>query len=243
MVNLGAVTLWLGGLLVLVLSPSAVLADEPGQRLARRFSRVALVALPLAVATGVANALQIGGGLDRLDDTDWGRQLIVKAVLVGVVFVIAAVARLVLLRRSARWLRGAVLAEAALGIAALALAASIVTLLPEPPRPQAPFAAQLASPQGTIAVVSISPGSVGSNEVHLFITPPGGSIVPVLSAEARVSLAGSDLTAVPMSLRLEGPNHYQGTVTFPRRGDWRVEVIVQITEGEQQLLTTTVPIP
>lgn len=243
MVHLAAVAVWLGGLLVLVLSPPTVLAGEPGQRLARRFSRVALVALPLAVVTGVVNALQIGGGLDRLDDTEWGRQLVIKAVLVAVVFVIAAVARLVLLRRSPAMLRGAVLGEAVLGIAVLALAASIVTLLPEPPRPQAPFAAQLASPQGTIAVVSISPGSVGSNEVHLFVTPPGGAIVPVVAAEARVSLAGSELAAVPMTLRLEGPNHYQGTVTFPRSGEWRLELIVQVTEGQQQLLATTVPIP
>ena len=49
--------------------------------------------------------------------------------------------------------------------------------------------------------------------------------------------------AVPMTLRLEGPNHYQGTVTFPRNGEWRLELIVQITEGQQQSLVTTVPIP
>jgi hypothetical protein len=30
-------------------------------------------------------------------------------------------------------------------------------------------------------------------------------------------------------------------VTF-RSGEWRLELIVQITEGEQQSLTTTVPI-
>ena len=243
MVHLAAIAVWLGGLLVLAVAPATALADEPGRLLARRFSRVALVALPLTVLTGVVNALKIGGGIDRLDDTEWGRQLILKAALVAVVVVLAALSRFVLMRRSPSLLRGSVIGEVVVGIVVIALAASIVTLPPEPPRPQAPFAAQLASAQGVIAVVSISPGSVGSNEVHLFITPPGGSIVPVLSAEARVSLVGTDLAAVPMTLRLEGPNHYQGTVTFPRNGEWRLELIVQITEGQQQSLVTTVPIP
>ena len=139
--------------------------------------------------------------------------------------------------------RFALALAAVLALAAIGLAVVLVAFPHESTRPQAPFAAQLASPQGVIAVVSISPGSVGSNEVHLFITPPGGSIVPVLSAEARVSLVGTDLAAVPMTLRLEGPNHYQGTVTFPRNGEWRLELIVQITEGQQQSLVTTVPIP
>ena len=38
---------------------------------------------------------------------------------------------------------------------------------------------------GVIAAVTISPGSVGSNEIHILVTPPGGSITPVANVTAR----------------------------------------------------------
>lgn len=243
MLHMAAIALWFGGLLMLALSPATALADEAGQRFARRFSRVALVAAPAAVITGVASALKIGGGLDHLVDTEWGKEIILKAALVAVILVLAAVARFVLHRRSTTLLRPAILSEAVIGLAVMALAASIVSLSPLPAPAQAPFAGQLASPQGLIAVVSIGPGAVGSNVVHIFITPPGGSIVPVKSMTARVSLLSTALVEVPVTLHLEGPNHYQGTVTFPRGGEWRLELIVQVTDVQQQSLTTTVPIP
>ena len=105
-----------------------------------------------------------------------------------------------------------------------------------------PFAAQLSS-NGLIAVVSLSPGSVGSNEVHIVMTPPGGSITPVSSATARVSLPAADVPLSPVTLVKEGPNHYSGSITFPRSGDWTFELVVQMTETDSVLLKTTVSIP
>ena len=243
-VHMVAMTAWLGGVVVLATLPRESLTADPA--LAVRFSRVALAALPVVVITGMANAWKIGDlgtvGVSALTDTDWGRGLLWKIGVVIVVLCIAATARTLLRRRGSGSLRALVRTEALLGVVVLALAAGIVTRPPEPAAINAtPFAVQLAAPDGLIAVVSLSPGAVGSNEVHIFLTPPGGSIIPILDVTARVSLA--DQPNSPVTLRKEGPNHFQGTLTFPSSGQWELELIVQVREGQQDLLRTTVPVP
>ena len=104
------------------------------------------------------------------------------------------------------------------------------------------FAGQLAA-NGLIAIVSLSPGVVGGNEVHITVTPPGGSITPIASVAARVSLPSAAVPNAPVTLVKEGVNHYSGSVTFPRSGDWTLEVVIQVTATETALLSTTVPIP
>jgi hypothetical protein len=108
----------------------------------------------------------------------------------------------------------------------------------------APFAAQLATPEGLIVIISLSPGSVGANEVHIFLTPPGGSLAPVLALTAQATLGGDSSAASATSEIIEeGPNHFQGTVSFPRRGQWELQLVVQVSTEQQAVLRTTVPIP
>lgn len=243
MVHLGAMALWLGGVIVMASLPRTALATAQGVALAKRFSRVALVAFPLALATGVAATLRLGPGIGSLTDSEWGRELLVKIGLVAGVMLLAATARFTVQRRSAGNLRPTLLAEVALGLGVLGLAASITALPPETSAAAAPFAAQLAAPDGLIAVVSLSPGAVGGNEVHIFLTPPGGSIIPIVSVKGRVSLPSAGLVDVPITLEREGANHYQGRLTLPRSGNWELELIVQVRDGVQDVLHTTVPVP
>lgn len=243
MVHLASMALWLGGVIVLASLSRAALATDNGTKLAKRFSTVALVAFPLALATGVAATLRLGPGLGSLTDSEWGRELLVKIALVAAIVLLAATARFLVRRKSAGNLRPALLAEVALGLGVLGLAASITALPPATSAAAAPFAAQLASPDGLIAVVSLSPGAVGGNEVHIFLTPPGGSIVPIVSVKGRVSQASAGLVDVPITLEREGANHYQGRLTLPRSGDWELELIVQVRDGVQDVLHTTVPVP
>ena len=132
--------------------------------------------------------------------------------------------------------------EAIIGVAVLGLAAGVVGLSPTPVVAAQPFAVQLVS-NGIIVDVSAGPGSVGRNEIHVVVTPPGGSIVPVIAAAARVALTGEAVPAAPVQLVGEGVNHYSGFVTFPQPGDWSLEVIIEVTAGETVLVKTTVPIP
>jgi copper transport protein len=113
---------------------------------------------------------------------------------------------------------------------------------PRAPVPSTPFS-QTITASGVIAGVTISPGSVGGNDIHVLITPPGGSIQPVANVTARVSLPSANIPFSPVTLVSEGANHYSGKITFPKSGAWTLEIIVSVTESDSALLKTTVTIP
>jgi copper transport protein len=210
--------------------------------MARRFSTAAAICVPLIIGTGVAQTLQLAGGLDDITATDWGRLLLTKVTVVVALLAVAGVSRWLLRHDGAASIWRTVMAEAALGMVVVGIAAGMVALPPEPPVAARPFAEQLAA-NGLIAIVSLSPGVVGGNEVHITVTPPGGSITPIASVAARVSLPSAAVPNAPVTLVKEGVNHYSGSVTFPRSGDWTLEVVIQVTATETALLSTTVPIP
>lgn len=239
--HLAAIAVWAGGLVVLLLAGRDLLATARGERIARRYSTAVAICIPIIVATGIAQAWKLGGGFDDVAATDWGRVLLIKVALVVVMLAVAAVSRWLLLRDCAGSIPRTVVVEAMIGVAALGLAAGMAGLPPAPAVAAQPFAAQLTD-SGLIVEVSVGPGVVGGNDLHVVITPPGGSIVPVVAAAARVSLA-SVVPAAPVQLVSEGPNHYSGVVTFPRAGDWTLDIIVEVTAGETVLLTITVPVP
>ena len=245
--HLTAMSMWLGGLVVLTCVGRAAMGDEAGSVLTGRVSRVATLAVPLAVVSGASLAIGLGEGWVGVRETGWGRVLVAKVLTVGVMLLVAAAARFVLHRRSSRALWGTVALEAAIGVVVVALAAGVAVRSPEPVRPARPYAEQLAAPSGLIAIVSLSPGSIGTNEVHIVATPPGGSLQPVEGITARISLRGPAgevvVPASPVSLRDEGINHVSGTVVLPRSGEWTLEVLVQVTATEVQVLDGTVSIP
>jgi len=91
--HMGAVALWLGGLVVLF---AAFLPRADGDELRAtlpRYSQLALGAVGVIVVTGVFQAWRQVGSLSALRDTDFGRLLVVKLLLVGVLVVTAAFSR------------------------------------------------------------------------------------------------------------------------------------------------------
>lgn len=241
-VHLGAVVVWVGGLFVLAVVGRSTRAEAEGERLGASFSFAAAVAVPMIVITGVAQTLKLSGGLGDIAANAWGRLLLAKLVLVAALLAIAAVSHRLLRRDGAGSLGRHLVAEAALGIAIVALAAGMAAQPPESARPSQPFGQTIASGE-VIASVTITPGWVGSNEVHILVTPPGGSLAPVHSVSARVSLIEEGIPLSPVTLVEEGPNHYSGLITFSRSGEWTFELVIDSTESESTLLSTMVPIP
>ncbi|MFZ9627913.1 MAG: hypothetical protein ACO3C1_01020, partial [Ilumatobacteraceae bacterium] len=87
------------------------------------------------------------------------------------------------------------------------------------------------------------PGSVGSNEIHVVVTPPGGALAPVADLAARVSLDAAGIVDAPVTVVREGPDHFSGTVTFTESGDWSLDVIVSFDDASETLVSTVVPVP
>lgn len=240
--HLAAVTAWLGGLVALFLAGKAWLAEPEAVRPVERYSMTALVAVPVIVVTGVAQTLKLAGGLDDVTATTWGRLLLAKVMLVIVMVAIGGVSRWLLQHDGVGSIRRTVLVEAVIGLLVVGLAAGIVAQPPRPLVAALPFNEQITA-SGVIAAVTISPGSVGANEIHILITPPGGSIRPVANLTARVSLPAAGVPNSPVTLQSEGANHYSGTITFPESGDWTLELIVNVTDTDTALLKATVTIP
>jgi copper transport protein len=144
-------------------------------------------------------------------------------------------------------LKRIVLVEALVGIAVVGLAAALVTLPPQTVAASKVFTATLTSTTTdsgvVIADVTVTPGRVGQNEVHLVITPPGGSIAPVVSTavQAEQQLAGTG--PIPATLQAIGPNHYTGTIVLSVAGNWTLQITVEPTQGQSVVLSSILPIP
>src|SRR4030095_1609952 len=95
---------------------------------------------------------------------------------------------------------------------------------------------------GVIADVTVTPGHVGQNEIHLVITPPGGSIDPVVSTSVQAQSSDS-AAVVPANMVILAPNHYTGTITLGKAGDWTLQVSVEPAQGQSVVMTAVVPIP
>lgn len=241
-VHLVGIVLWMGGLVLFAIGRTAWLEHDDVGSVARTFSRTAAVLVPVIVVTGALQAWELAGGVEDLTDTSWGRTLLVKLSVVSVVVAIGAVSRWLLQNVGVPSIRRTVVAEAALGAVVLAFTASLVTLPPTNDSAGEVFNATITQ-AGLIADITVTPGRVGTNEVHLVLTPPGGAIQPVASAQVRMSLDSEGVPATPATIVPDGPNHYTGTITLPFAGDWSLDLIVEVTPGNTLLLTTTVPIP
>ena len=158
LVHLSAVSVWLGGLALLlgaVLWPADGVGDSRAEAIATRFSDVAFGAVMVIVASGVVQAWRQLGSWDALVDTSYGRLLLVK-VGFFILMVAAAAASRSWVRQRARArmaslalspgpgavraspsertplsvLRRSVAAEIALAVAVLAVTAALVNAVP-----------------------------------------------------------------------------------------------------------------
>ncbi|MBK5330783.1 MAG: copper resistance protein CopC [Ilumatobacteraceae bacterium] len=239
-VHLAAISLWIGGLLMLAFGTTAWLTDPDSEGVVRRFSIISMIAVPVIVATGVAQTLKLAGNLDDVTSTSWGRTLLVKVAVVTVLIAIGGVSQWLLRNDGPSALKRNVLVEALIGIAVVGLAAALVALPPQSVAASKVFTNTLSS-EGVLADVTVTPGRVGQNEVHLVITPPGGSLEPVVSTSVQATFASG--APVPATLESIGPNHYTGTITLSTAGDWNLQIIVEPTPGQSVLLSSAVPIP
>jgi copper transport protein len=241
-VHLAAVALWIGGLLMLAFGTSSWLADPATEPVVRRFSMTALVAVPVIVATGVAQTMKLAGSLDDVASTSWGRTLLVKIAAVTVLVAIGGVSQWLLRNDGPSSLKRNVLVEALIGIAVLGLAAALVTLPPQPVAASKVFTAALTA-DGVIADVTVTPGRVGQNEIHLVITPPGGNIAPVVSATVQAEHQAAGIDFVPATMEAIGPNHYTGTIQLSAAGNWNLQITIEPTAGQLVVLSSAVAIP
>ena len=244
-VHLLAVSVWVGGLAVLVVVGGPAWralpeGDRPAllRQILPRFSRIAVAAVALVVATGTVNAileLAAPGDLWRLT---YGRVILAKIALLGLALVLAARHRWVLpkrlapagdvppppgaaasFERTSRW-------EAVVLAATVAVTAGLVVLVPG--RTVALAASgpvnQTARSVGYTVQLYIDPTAVGANEFHVsFVTPDGLAAGEVTNA--TVALAPLGAAPQPLAMRLISPGHFVGDGNLAGPGHYELSVI------------------
>jgi copper transport protein len=181
-IHLAAMSVWLGGLVVLLVA-LLPLADDVGLRAALpRWSAIAMVSVAALIASGAVQALIETGGWSALKDTTYGQLLIAKIALLALVLVIADFSRLWVRRRYAtRVPAGAVAGQAGLSTG------------PEPSglrRLRRGIAAESVLAAAAVAVATVLIQTVPGRSA--FAVQPG----PVESASRPVTRTGAYVAAV-----------------------------------------------
>ena len=244
MVLHGIALVWWMGLLVPLLHD--LHHPEAGLRL-RRFSTAAvpLVAL-LALSGAWLIWVQTAGTLADLTSTTWGRLLMAKLALVGLLLALAILNRLRLTPALAHGrpapLARSIRAEIALGLLILALAAGF--RLAPPPRaliaPAAPVVAHLHSDRA-MADLRLTPGRAGPTTVEMAFQT--GAFDPLEPRQVDIALTPADGRLEPLRARAERGEDglwRAGPLTIPFPGDWEIAVRLLITDFEAAVLSTVV---
>ena len=187
-----AVAFWLGGLAALaVIVPRVKVARGLAGAAARRFSRLALVAVLLIAATGVGRALAELWSVSQLWTTGYGRALVVKTALFGVLVVLGWLSRSRLAAGYAR-LRASVASELVV-LLGLLVAVGVLTALP-PGRTLRAVQAAKAAPGGPPKLPPPDATVVAQRDGHLAATvavrPSGATLVTFIGPDANTADVG-----------------------------------------------------
>lgn len=262
--HVAAMAAWVGGLVFLLAAvPAATRALAPPARtrllaaILQRFSPLALASVALLVATGAYGTVVYLDAPAELVDSTWGRLVLAKIVLLGLLIGLGALHRrrtMPRLRRLAadgeppggdgRTLRSALRAEVALAVVVLGVTGVLVGISP-------PAAGATGGPISIEREVgplqlqaTIDPGSAGVNELHLYLLERDGQPFDG-TKELRMSAAlpGEDIGPIGLTPRRAGPGHFVvEALPLAPGGDWELAVAVRVSEFDQYDTRLDVPV-
>jgi copper transport protein len=259
-IHVVAVGLWLGGLLGLVVNLRGT-PNESTALLARRFSRIATVGIATVAVSGLIRAIDEVGTLNNLVTTDFGRLVIAKTALLGVLALLGAInhfRNVPAAGRSTGGLRRIGSTELLVGATVLLLSASLVNLAPPtesgggagPVAPANPISL-IGSDFGTSVhvLLGVSPGSAGVNTFKATVTDydTGAPVGSVTGVSLRFTFPGrSDVGTSRLDLPPTGPGVFSASGSnVSLVGAWQVTATVvngtASVEVPFELVTRTAP--
>jgi copper transport protein len=255
-VHLSAAALWFGGLvaLLVIVKRRRAAGDAAGAAEAvAGFSSLAAVVSLAVIATGLAMAWILVGGLHPLTSTDYGQLLLAKVALVAVVGVGAAWNRFRLVpavtadpdaTEDRRWraLGRVVRAEALVLVAVIGVTGVLVNVTPaKVAAAKAPTTAEAVLGDGRVSV-TLDPAAVGFNDVHVYLlTKAGTADDRYRQATVSVALPAGDVGPLTPKAVRAGPGHFRVVgLNLPVGGAWQITVTVRPDRFTEQTATVTI---
>jgi copper transport protein len=236
MLHVSSMAVWLGGLAMLVVSFAEV--ERAG---VERFSSIALLAVTTVVVSGTIQGFRQVGSLDGLTSTSYGKLLIWKLIAVAAVLAVAAVARasthgrLLSLRRPAIGLsvgaasgtvydrprlRRAITVESLLAVAVVVVTSLLMAANPSQATASAPFSSTQTS-NGYLATITVSPGRVGANEMHLYLSSPNSSLDQPDAVTVTIQDPSRGVDPITIDTTKAGAGHFiNNAASFPYAATW-----------------------
>jgi copper transport protein len=244
-VHLGAVAVWAGGLLALLVA--LPLLATPGDRLrvASRFSGLAVAAVAVVALSGTVSGWQQLDGLGDLTSTGYGRLLLGKAAGFAVLVALGCVNRsrlVALVERTVAPLQRTLRVEVLVAAVVLALAAALVHQPPARTESRAePFDTTVTADGGEVVAASVEPATAGPNDIHLYFYAGSGN-EPLAVDAVQVTAATADVPARRLQVTPITTNHVTvAGASLPSAGTWTIEVTA-VQAGQPLVFTIEVPI-
>ncbi len=250
-VHLAAMAVWLGGLVMLFafLLPRA----EPRElgAILPIWSRWAAAAVAALVLAGTVQALVEVGSVGGLTGTTYGRLILAKVALVGLVLVVAWFARRLVQRRAGADdgpgpVRRLIAVELAVTAAVLGITAVLVQVTPARTAVAAATAPTDTTVRATLTAeklslqVDVTPGQVGNNSVHLYAYTRDGAPLPVVQWTGTAALPALGVEPVDIPLLQITDNHAIGDTALAAPGDWVLRFTVRTSQIDQSTVSMTV---
>ncbi len=244
-VHLVAMSLWAGGIGLLVLSPrDRMLA------LASRFSPLALGSVATLAVTGAVNAWRQSDSFSALVHSSYGRWLIFKLVVVAVVVGLASLSRRLVAPSADAVADGAdgdraprlrrTVAMEAVGLVVVLVATAGLVSSPPPVEAGTPALATADIVEDNrIAQVTLDPAVSGGTTMHVYISSASGSLEQPTEIKVTATLPAQQIGPIDLPLSVAGPGHLTGNgIDFPFPGLWRITVIARYGDFDATTFST-----
>ena len=240
LVHLAAMSIWLGGLAVVLVAPPR------GEFWATviRFSPWALGSVVALAVTGGINAWRQLGTISGITESSYGRWLVIKLVLVIVVVGVAAFSRRIVHARgddASTLVRRSVGFEIAGIVLILGATAGLVN---SPPPVEVPEIVSVSAVVGArVAQVELEPAVTGGTEMHVYITSPSGALDRADEISVRAELPEADIPPFDVEVFPAGANHVVGAnLNLPVAGLWTFEVTARYGDFDEVVFVVEIPV-
>lgn len=262
-VHVVAMSVWLGGLVCLVVAlPAAtrrLLAAERTRLLAGtlvRFSPIALACVVALLLSGVAQAYVHIRSWNGLFHSAYGIAVLIKFVLLMALIALGAINRQrtipalrtavstarspgeigVLLRRTLR-------AEVLLLIVVLGVTSALVAYTPPVDAAAGPFSTSTTLGPADLEL-TVDPANVGPNSIHLYLINPkdGSQYTATQQLIVQASLPAKGIGPLTLTATPAGPGHYIVAAQLIPGGTWTLQFTDRVSAFDEYLQSIKVPI-